>query len=133
VSGGAVHSPLHEAFMLEWLVSCRFGVPKDAVLLDPCADHTHTNVRNTGALVRALGGRAAYVVTDDGLQSGYLEEWTVFDLLGGSVDQRALRDFGYLLGSHRRASVGMRAGFWYTPYRFWADPPGGLGGFTCIP
>jgi hypothetical protein len=133
VSGGAVHAPLFEAFMLDYLLTCRFGVPVDAVLLDPCADHTHTNIRNTGALIRALGGRGAYLVTDDGLQSGYLEEWTVFDLLGGSIDQRALRDFGYLLGSHRRASVGMKAGFWYTPYRFWAEPEHGLGSFTCIP
>jgi hypothetical protein len=133
VSGGAVHSPLVEAFMLFHLLSCRFGVPGDAILLDPCADHTHTNIRNTGALVRALGGRTAYIVTDDGTQATYLEEWTAFDLIGGSIDQRALRDFGYLLGSHRRASVGMRAGFWYTPYRFWAEPERGLGSFTCIP
>jgi hypothetical protein len=133
VSGGAAHAPLVEAFMLDYLLTCRFGVPEDAVLLDPCADHTHTNVRNTGALVRALGGRTAYLVTDDGLQAGYLEEWTSFDVIGGSLDQRALRDFGYLLGSHRRASVGLSAGFWYTPYRFWAEPERGLGSFTCVP
>lgn len=133
VSGGAVHARLVEAFMLEALVACRHGVPETAVLLDPCADHTHTNIRNTGSLVRAIGGRTAYLVTDDGLQSGYLEEWTAFDMIGGSIDQRSLRDFGYLLGSFRRASVGMKAGFWYTPYRFWAEPEGGLGGFTCVP
>lgn len=133
VSGGAVHSTLVEAFLLEWLLSCRLGVPSDAVLLDPCADHTHTNIRNTGALVRSIGGRTAYLLTDNGLQSGYLEEWTSFDLIGGSIDQRSLRDFGHLLGSWRRASVGMPAGFWYTPYRFWAEPEGGLGSFTCVP
>jgi hypothetical protein len=133
VSGGAVHSTLVEAFLLEWLLSCRLGVPATAVLVDPCADHTHTNIRNTGALVRELGGRTAYLLTDDGLQSGYLEEWTSFDLLGGSLDQRSLRDFGHLLGSWRRASVGMPAGFWYTPYRFWAEPEDGLGSFTCVP
>lgn len=133
VSGGAVHASLVEAFMLEWILACRLGVPHDAVLLDPCADHTHTNLRNTGSMVRDLGGRVAYVVTDDGLQASYLEEWTGFDLIGGSLDQRALRDFGYLLGSYRRASEGMKAGFWYTPYRFWAEPEDGLGGFTCVP
>jgi hypothetical protein len=53
--------------------------------------------------------------------------------VGGSVDQRALREFGYLLGSWRRAGVGMPAGFWYTPYRFWAEPESGLGGLTCVP
>jgi len=133
VSGGAVHASLVEAFMLDYLLTCRLGVPNDAVLLDPCADHTHTNVRNTGSLLRALGGRTAYLITDDGLQASYLEEWTLFDVVGGSIDQRALRDFGYLLGSYRRASVGIEAGFWFTPYRFWADPEDGLGSFTCIP
>jgi hypothetical protein len=133
VSGGAVHSPLVEAFMLDGLLTCRFGVPETAVLLDPCADHTHTNIRNTGSLLRTLGGRTGYLVTDDGLQATYLEEWTSFDLVGGSIDQRSIRDFGYLLGSWRRASVGMPAGFWYTPYRFWAEPPDALGSFSCLP
>jgi hypothetical protein len=130
VSGGAVHSPLYEAYLLDYLLTCRFGVPADAVLLDPCADHTHTNVRNTGGLIVALGGRTGYVVTD-GLQAGYLQEWTLFDLVGGSIDQRSLRDFGYLVGSFRQASVGESFGFWLTPYRFWAAPRDGLGSLTC--
>jgi hypothetical protein len=60
-----------------------------------------------------------------------------------SIDQRAMRDFGYLLRSYRRAitarpappatDIGMKAGFWYTLYRFWAEPTNGLGSFTCIP
>jgi hypothetical protein len=133
VSGGAVHSALTEAFLLDYLLTCRLDVPADAVVLDPCADHTHTNMRNTGSVVVALGGRTAYLVTDDGIQADYLEEWTPFDLISGSIDQRSLRDFGYLLGSYRRASVGMKAGFWYTPYRFWAESARGLGGFTCVP
>ncbi|MGZ3422845.1 MAG: YdcF family protein [Polyangiales bacterium] len=130
VSGGAVHSPLYEAYLLDYLLTCRFGVPRDAVLMDPCADHTHTNVRNSAGLVVALGGRTGYVVTD-GLQAGYLQEWTLFDLIGGSIDQRALRDWGYLLGSFRQASVGANFGFWLTPYRFWAAPREGLGSLTC--
>jgi hypothetical protein len=130
VSGGAVHSPLYEAYLLDYLLTCRFGVPKDAILMDPCADHTHTNVRNTGGLIVALGGRNGYVVTD-GLQAGYLQEWTLFDLIGGSIDQRSLRDWGYLVGSFRQASVGENFGFWLTPYRFWAAPREGLGSLTC--
>lgn len=131
MSGGAVHSTLIEAFALEHMAQCRFGVPADRILVDPCADHTHTNIKHTASLVVALGGRAAYVVTDDGIQSDYLEEWTLFSLIGGSIDQRALRDWGYLLGTWRRASVGMRAGFWLSPYRFFAEPRTGLGSFTC--
>jgi hypothetical protein len=131
VSGGAIHAPLYESWILHYLASCRFGVPTDAIVVDPCAAHTHENVRNTASLVVALGGRTSYVVTD-GLQAGYLQEWTAFDLIGGSIDQRSLRDFGYLPAAYRQASVGARFGFWLTPYRFWAEPHDGLGGFTCV-
>jgi hypothetical protein len=132
-SGGAVHGPLIEAFMLAHLASCDGGVPMDRILVDPCADHTHTNVRNTGAMVVGIGARTAYVVTDDGIQSDYLQEWTAFELVGGSIDQRARRDWGYLVGAWRQASRGgMDAGFWFTPYRFWAEPEAGLGSFHCV-
>lgn len=133
VSGAAVRSaPMVEAFMLLHLLQCRFDVPGDAVLLDPCADHTHTNLRNTGGLIRQLGGRQGYVITDRALQGGYLQEWTIFWLIGGSIDQRALRDWGYLLGAWRQASVGYDAGFWFTPYRFWGEPRDGLGSVSCV-
>lgn len=130
-SGGAVHGDLIEAFMLGFLAHCQGGVPEDRILYDPCADHTHTNFRNTSALMTGMGARFAYLVTDDSLQSMYMQEWTFFDLMGGSIDQRSLRDFGYLVGAWRQASVQMEAGFWYTPYRFWAEPRSGRGSFTC--
>lgn len=131
-SGSAVHATLYEAFMHMHLAVCRFDVPADAVLLDPCADHTHTNLRNTGSLVKSLGARTAYVVTDDGLQADYLQDSTPFSVIGGSIDQRAARDWGYLLGSWHQASVGIDAGFWFTPYRFWGEPLRGLGSFSCV-
>lgn len=131
VSGGAIHSPVYETWILEYLLTCRLGVPANAILVDPCADHTHTNMRNTAGLVVALGGRSAYVVTT-GIQVGYLQEWTTFDWIGGSIDQRSLRDFGYVVGSFRQASVGADHGFWLTPYRFFAEPKDGLGGVTCV-
>ncbi len=129
VSGGAVHSTLVEAFLLDFIATCRVGMPSDRVLLDPCANHTHTNVRNAGRVVAAIGGRTSYIVTDDLFQGVYLQEWTLFNMFGGSIDQRALRDFHHLIGSWRQASIGMDAGFWYTPYRFWADAR--LRDFTC--
>lgn len=113
------------------LAHCEGGVPEDRILYDPCADHTHTNFRNTSALLTGMGARFAYLVSDDFLQSKYMQEWTIFDLIGGSIDQRSLRDFGYLVGAWRQASRGMDAGFWYTPYRFWAEPRSGHGSFTC--
>ena len=47
-------------------------------------------------------------------------------------DERSLRDWGYVIGSWRQASTGIRAGFWFTPYRFWAEPRDGLGSVTCV-
>lgn len=132
VSGGAVHGDLIEAFMLGHLAICDGGVPQDRVLYDPCADHTHTNVRNTGAIMNGFGARTAYLVTDDFIQSDYMQDYVWFESIGGSIDQRALRDFGHLVGSWRQASRNMAAGFWYTPYRFWAEPAGGLGSFSCV-
>ncbi len=120
VSGGAIHSPVYETWILAYFLHCEHHVPLESIVVDPCADHTHTNLRNTAGLVVALGGRAAYVVTT-GIQVGYMQEWTTWDLIGGSIDQRSLRDFGFLTGSHRQASVGADFGFWLTPYRFWAD------------
>jgi hypothetical protein len=131
-SGGAVHARTIEAFMLMHLAVCDGRVPARRVLVDPCADHTHTNVRNAGALVRYLDARTAYVVTDDFLQADYLQEWTGFELLGGSIDDRSLRDFGYLLGSWRQASRGIDSGFWFTPYRFFSDPDPASRWFTCV-
>ncbi len=132
VSGGAVHSSVYEAFFLTHVLSCNLGVPADRILVDPCADHTQTNVRDTGSFVVSVAGRFGYLVTDSGTQSGYLQDWSLFDLVGGAVDQRALRDFGYSIGSWRQVSVGMNDGFWFTPFRFWAAPREGLGSFTCL-
>jgi len=75
--------------------------------------------------------RTGYLVTDDQFQADYLQDWTAFDLIGGSIDSRSRRDWGYLIGSWRHASVGIEARFWFTPYRFWAEPRDGLGSFTC--
>jgi hypothetical protein len=79
-----------------------------------------------------MGGRAAYLLTDDFLQSEYFQDSTGFELLLGSIDQRSLRDWGYVLGSWRQASIGIKAGFWFTPYRFWAEPRDALGSATCV-
>jgi hypothetical protein len=138
VSGGAVHSSLNESFAMLHLLSCARSdigsfeaIPADRVLVEPCADHTHTNLRNSARWLAALGARAAYLITDDFLQAKYFQDESGFEFLGGSIDQRSLRDFGYLVGSWRQASIGLDSGFWFTPYRFWAEPRDGLGTLAC--
>jgi hypothetical protein len=132
VSGGAPHSRAVEAFELMYLLECVERVPAEAVLVEPCADHTHTNLRNGARWLVATGGRTAYIVTDEGMQSDYLQEGGVLSMLGAAIDQRSLRDWGYIIGSWRQASVGTEAGFWFSPFRFWAEPREGLGSLTCV-
>ncbi len=132
VSGSAVHSKVVEAFALRHFPQCEGHVPTDRIVVEPCADHTHTNLRNGGRWVHAMGGRAAYLLTDDWVQAEYFQDLSAFNFILGSIDQRSTRSWGYLIGSWRQASVGTNAGFWFTPYRFWAEPRDGLGSLTCV-
>lgn len=133
VSGSAVHSHVVEAFALMFLLQCEENVPAERILLEPCADHTHTNLRNGARWIHGMGGRAAYLLTDDWIQSDYFQDLSIFNFILGSIDQRSTRSWGYLIGSWRQASTGStRAGFWFTPYRFWAEPRDGLGSMTCV-
>ena len=70
VSGGTVHSDDNEAVLMhEWLVER--GIDRARILVEPCARHTTTNMRNAGRMVLAAGGDEALVVTN-GLQAYYL-------------------------------------------------------------
>lgn len=69
VSGGAVHGPGNEAVeMRDFLL--REGVPAERILLEPCARHTTTNLRNAGRMMLARGLRTAYVIVADTDGSG---------------------------------------------------------------
>lgn len=131
-SGGAVHSNVVEAFALMHLLVCREHVRSNQIIVEPCAEHTHTNLRNSARWLTAMGARTAYLLTDAGIQSEYFQDWSGFEMLLGSIDQRSLRDWGYVIGSWRQASIGNAQGFWFTPYRFWAEPREGTGSVTCV-
>jgi hypothetical protein len=64
VSGGAVHSPDNEALLMrEWLVER--GLDPARIVVEPCARHTTTNLRNSGRILLGLGHTEALVVTSD--------------------------------------------------------------------
>lgn len=132
VSGGAVHSRAVEAFLLTHLVHCTEQIPATRIVVEPCAEHTHTNLRNSARWLHAMDARAAYLLTDPGIQAEYFQDFSGFEFISGSVDQRSLRDWGYVIGSWRQASLGADIGFWFTPYRFWAEPRESLGSVTCV-
>jgi hypothetical protein len=78
VSGGYVHptqTQYSEAIEMKRSLIADFGVPADAVLVDPHARHTTTNLRNAARLMYRYGvpfDRKA-LITTDGFQSAYIE------------------------------------------------------------
>jgi hypothetical protein len=92
VTGGAVHSDDNEAVLMrQWLLDA--GVDAGAVLVEPCARHTTTNLRNAGRMVLAAGAVEALVVTN-GSQAYYLAfPWR------SSFHLRCRAELGYRVGA----------------------------------
>lgn len=78
VSGGYVHpnqTPFSEAVEMKKSLMADFGVPEDAILIDPHARHTTTNLRNAAREMYRYGvpfDRPALITTDS-YQSAYIE------------------------------------------------------------
>jgi hypothetical protein len=92
VSGGAVHSVDNEAVLMrQWLIGR--GVDAARILVEPCARHTTTNLRNAGRMVLAAGADEALVVTN-GSQTYYLAfPWR------SSFHVRCMVELGYRVGA----------------------------------
>ena len=92
VTGGAVHSDDNEALLMRaWLIER--GVDPSRILVEPCARHTTTNLRNAGRMVLAAGASEALVVTS-GSQVYYLAfPWR------SSFHVRCLAELGYRVGA----------------------------------
>jgi DUF218 domain len=93
VSGGFVH-PAHtefsEAIEMKRDLTTRLGVPGDAIIVDPHARHTTTNMRNAARLIYRYGApfdKKALVSTDP-QQSSYIE--------GAPFAKRCLDELGYV-------------------------------------
>jgi len=78
VSGGFVHpaqTPFCEAIEMKKALIADFGIPADAILVDPYARHTTTNLRNATRLIYRYGipFDSPALVTTDVEQSAYIE------------------------------------------------------------
>ncbi len=78
VSGGHVHpnkTLYAEAMEMKKELMARYGVPEDAIVVDPHARHTTTNLRNGVRLIHALGAPEdkPVLVTTSRDQSAYIE------------------------------------------------------------
>jgi len=93
VSGGFVHpkqTPYCEAVEMKKALMRDFGVPETAILIDPHARHTTTNIRNAVRLIHRYGlplDRRVLITTDI-YQSRYIEAPT--------FAERCRKELGYL-------------------------------------
>jgi hypothetical protein len=93
VSGGFVHpsqTEFAEAIEMKRDLTMRFGIPADAILIDPHARHTTTNMRNAARLMYRYGmpfDKKALVTTDLG-QSQSIES--------AAFAKRCMDELGYV-------------------------------------
>ncbi len=96
VSGGYVHpnqTPFNEALEMKRALVRDFGVAPEAIIIDPHARHTTTNLRNAARLALRYGlpaGAPLLITTDQG-QSAYIG--------GQEFHDRCLREMGHLPGT----------------------------------
>lgn len=95
LTGGNVHpqgTPFNEALQMKRFLLAR-GVPEARVAIEPCARHSHTNLRNAARFMLSLGLRRALIVTSRD-QAFYFANPRV-----SSFDARCLSDLGYVVGA----------------------------------
>jgi hypothetical protein len=118
VSGGYVHpnqTPFNEALEMKRALVRDFGVPADAVIIEPHARHTTTNLRNAARLAIRYGlpsGAPMLITTDDG-QSAYIS--------GTEFHDRCLREMGHLPGALGRRLSAFDQEFTPSPRALHAD------------
>lgn len=102
VTGGAVHGPANEAVLMRDALLAR-GVPEDRILVEPCARHTTTNLRNAARIMAAYDLHTALVVCPDGEGPGRALRQAFY--IGhpdrSSFDLRCRLVLGYRVGALR--------------------------------
>lgn len=99
VSGGYVHpfrTPYCEAEEMKKYMIAELGVPAEAIILEPHARHTTTNIRNANRILYRNG----FPVTMPVL--GVSSPGHISYMANGGLDRTCLRDLGYLPYRHLR-------------------------------
>ncbi|HLX46287.1 MAG TPA: YdcF family protein [Bryobacteraceae bacterium] len=93
VSGGFVHpvqTPYAEAIEMKHELMEKYSIPEEAILVDPHARHTTTNLRNAARIMFRYGmpfGAKALITSDPG-QSSSIES--------PAFNERCIREIGYV-------------------------------------
>lgn len=93
VSGGFVHpirTEFSEAIEMKHDLMARFGIPASAIIVDPHARHTTTNMRNAARLMYRYGipfGKTALVTTDP---------WQSQSIESPGFEKRCMDELGYV-------------------------------------
>jgi len=96
LSGGHVHpdrTPYSEAIEMKLYLMTTYAIPEAALLVDPHARHTTTNLRNVGRLFYRYGipvDRPSLITTDE-FQTAYIAAADATQVFG----KRCLDDLGY--------------------------------------
>lgn len=93
VSGGFVHpsqTPYAEAIEMKRELMEKYSIPEEAILIDPHARHTTTNIRNAARIMYRYGMpfEATALITTDAGQSASIEN--------PGFEKRCLRELGYM-------------------------------------
>ena len=96
LSGGHVHpdrTPYSEAIEMKRYLMATYAIPEAAILVDPHARHTTTNLRNVGRLLYRYGVPAdrPSLVTSDQFQTAYIAAAGATQVFG----KRCLDELGY--------------------------------------
>lgn len=95
VSGANVHpegTPYVEAMLMKAYL-LEHGFPEDQIIVEPCARHSHTNLRDVGRFMLRFGLHKAVIVTSHD-QAFYFGNPKT-----SSFDARCIADLGYCVGT----------------------------------
>ena len=92
VSGGNVHpnqTPYNEAVEMKKYLMEMYSIPEEAIIIDPHARHTTTNLRNTNRIIKWLGipFNKPVMIATDAAQNKYIN---------GAMKVRVVKELGYL-------------------------------------
>ena len=93
VAGGNVHpvdTPYNEALMMKAYL-LQHGLPESSIVVEPCARHSTTNLRNAGRFMLKYHLRTALVVTSPD-QAFYFASFL------STFESRSLAQLGYVVG-----------------------------------